>query len=267
LANNNTAKNPNHDQQALSLNPLPDKVDEKVPPVQAKTEAPIKEMKLEPSPAATSHETENSSLEPKSATLEVQQEAALTIEKSRESNQPQKVESAIEPREASPQIENKVVEPQKETIQALEKKPDMSEPLKSPADALEKQSLSSEEKTTTLAHKPFEELKNKKGIIENKLKNTVRTKTESIKIKKKYASTSSNWSVNLIAYKQQWYASSKANEFIEKGVPVEIIPVKVDNVTWFRLRVGGFVDREEASVYAGRIKKALNLSSVWVGNK
>lgn len=76
----------------------------------------------------------------------------------------------------------------------------------------------------------------------------------------------SGWSVNLVAVKQQWYAQSKAAEFERKGVPVEVIPVEVNNQTWYRLRVRGFKDRQEANEYAARVKKALNLSSVWVGN-
>ncbi|MDD2801572.1 MAG: SPOR domain-containing protein [Methylococcales bacterium] len=77
---------------------------------------------------------------------------------------------------------------------------------------------------------------------------------------------SADWSVNLIAYKQDWYAKSKAAEFAQKGVPVEVIPVEVNGVTWYRLKVGGFANKAEADAYAARVKKALNLSSVWVGD-
>lgn len=78
-------------------------------------------------------------------------------------------------------------------------------------------------------------------------------------------SVSGGWSVNLMAIKQQWYAQSKAAEFERKGVPVEVVPVEVNNQTWYRLRVTGFKDRQEANEYSARVKKALNLSSVWVG--
>ncbi|MEQ1528427.1 MAG: SPOR domain-containing protein [Methylococcales bacterium] len=74
-----------------------------------------------------------------------------------------------------------------------------------------------------------------------------------------------DWAVNLIAFKQDWYAKAKANEFRQKGVPVDVVTVDVNNVTWYRLRVGGFSGKADASAYAGRVKKALNLSSVWVG--
>ncbi|MDP3334813.1 MAG: SPOR domain-containing protein, partial [Methylococcaceae bacterium] len=82
----------------------------------------------------------------------------------------------------------------------------------------------------------------------------------------KKPSVSADWSVNLIAYKQDWYAKSKAAEFAQKGVPVEVIPVEVNGVTWYRLKVGGFTNKAEADAYAARVKKALNLSSVWVGD-
>jgi cell division protein FtsN len=82
----------------------------------------------------------------------------------------------------------------------------------------------------------------------------------------KVQSTNAHWSVNLIAFKQDWYAKSKAAEFAQKGVPVEVIPVDVNGVVWYRLRVAGFKNRAEADSYAARIKKALNLSSVWVGD-
>lgn len=78
--------------------------------------------------------------------------------------------------------------------------------------------------------------------------------------------TTADWFVNLIAYRQQWYAKSKAAEFEQKGIPVEVVDVKVNNVIWYRLRVGGFKNRSEAASYATKVKKALKLTSVWVGN-
>lgn len=78
--------------------------------------------------------------------------------------------------------------------------------------------------------------------------------------------TTADWFVNLIAYRQQGYAKSKAVEFGKKGVPVDVVDVKVGSNTWYRLRVGGFRNRNEAASYAAKVKKTLNLSSVWVGN-
>lgn len=93
---------------------------------------------------------------------------------------------------------------------------------------------------------------------------TAPVKKKPKKLKKAQAAV--NWSVNLVSFKQQWYAKSKADEFVQKGIPVEVIEVGVDDAIWYRLRVNGFRNKEEAASYAARVKKALNLSSVWVGN-
>ncbi|MDD5409873.1 MAG: SPOR domain-containing protein, partial [Methylobacter sp.] len=70
------------------------------------------------------------------------------------------------------------------------------------------------------------------------------------------------WTVQLAAYKQEWYAKSQAAGFKQKGVPVEVVHGDVNNTAWYRLRVGGFKNKGEAASYAARIKKTLNLSSI-----
>ena len=75
-----------------------------------------------------------------------------------------------------------------------------------------------------------------------------------------------NWGVNLIAFKQEWFAKSKAAEFERQGIFVEVIPVQERNITMYRLRVGGFKSKAAADANAGRIKNALNLDSVWVSD-
>jgi len=77
----------------------------------------------------------------------------------------------------------------------------------------------------------------------------------------------SSWTVQLAAYKQEWYAKSQAAGFKQKGVPVKVVPGDVNNTAWYRLRVGGFKNKGEAASYAARIKKTLNLSSVSVTDK
>jgi cell division protein FtsN len=76
--------------------------------------------------------------------------------------------------------------------------------------------------------------------------------------------TAADWTVNLLALREKDDANSKAAEFAKKGVPVEVIEVKVNRQTWYRLRVSGFSNQDEATAYAGRAKNALNLNSVWV---
>ncbi|CCE24149.1 SPOR domain-containing protein [Methylotuvimicrobium alcaliphilum] len=74
-----------------------------------------------------------------------------------------------------------------------------------------------------------------------------------------------SWSVNLISFKQDWYANRKAAEFSRQGVPAKVIPVQVKGQTWYRLSVSGFKSRDEASAYAARVKGTHNLDSVWIG--
>lgn len=72
------------------------------------------------------------------------------------------------------------------------------------------------------------------------------------------------WVVNLVSFKQEWYARRKATEFQKKGIPAEMIPVKVKGEKWFRLTVKGFKSKYEAAAYAVKVKKSLNLNAVWV---
>jgi len=169
--------------------------------------------------------------------------------------------------EESHQSEHKPVEQQKEQVEALAKKTSQSEALSTSAGSIKKDIRAVPEKKQVSEHKPVEQLERKIETVKKQKRSVITAKKAAAKKGPKALTSVSDWSVNLIAYKQQWYASSKAAQFAQKGVPVEILPVKIDNVTWYRLRVGGFNNREEASLYAGRVKKALNLSSVWVGNK
>jgi hypothetical protein len=82
--------------------------------------------------------------------------------------------------------------------------------------------------------------------------------------KKKPEPVEENWAVNLIAFKQDWYAKSKAQEFAGKGVPAKVIKTESKGENWYRLFVDGFKTQYEAAAYAAKIKKTLNLDSVWV---
>jgi hypothetical protein len=72
------------------------------------------------------------------------------------------------------------------------------------------------------------------------------------------------WVVNLVSFKQEWYAKRKAIEFNKKGITAEVKKVKVNGENWFRLTVKGFKSKYEAAAYAVKVKKTLNLSSAWV---
>lgn len=73
-----------------------------------------------------------------------------------------------------------------------------------------------------------------------------------------------SWVVNLVSFKQEWYAKRKASEYQKQGVPVEMKGVQIKGENWYRLRVGGFKSKYEAAAYAAKVKKSLNLTSVWV---
>lgn len=74
----------------------------------------------------------------------------------------------------------------------------------------------------------------------------------------------SGWFVNLISFKQRSDAEHKAAQYSKKGVRAEIIEVEVNHAIWYRLRVGGFINKEQAVAYAEKIKKTLRLNSIWV---
>jgi hypothetical protein len=71
------------------------------------------------------------------------------------------------------------------------------------------------------------------------------------------------WGVNLAAFKQEWFAKSKAAEFARQGIYADVLPISGN---MYRLRVGGFKNKAEANANKARIKKVLNLDSVWVSD-
>ena len=73
-----------------------------------------------------------------------------------------------------------------------------------------------------------------------------------------------NWAVNLIAFKQDWYAKRKAEEFASTGVPAKVSKTESKGENWYRLSVDGFKSQYEAAGYAAKVKKTLNLDSVRV---
>ncbi|WP_031438572.1 SPOR domain-containing protein [Methylobacter tundripaludum] len=91
-------------------------------------------------------------------------------------------------------------------------------------------------------------------------------KEEPVKPSKQTTAAAAKWGVNLVAFKQEWFAKSKAAEFARLGVFAEVIPVHEKNATMYRLRVGGFKSKADAFSNTDRIKKTLNLDSVWVSD-
>lgn len=72
------------------------------------------------------------------------------------------------------------------------------------------------------------------------------------------------WVVNLVAFKQDWYAKRKAEEFAAKGIVAKVSRNDSKGDVWYRLTVDGFKSQYDAAAYAAKAKKTLNLDSVWV---
>ncbi len=115
-------------------------------------------------------------------------------------------------------------------------------------------------------NKPIDKLQTKTPVLENKKPSEASGKMVSAEKKSTNAQAAQRWSVNLTAFEDQSYAKGKAAKFVQKGIPVKVIAVDMNNKTWYRLKVGGFKNKEEASSYAAKIKKSLNLNSVSVVN-
>lgn len=115
-------------------------------------------------------------------------------------------------------------------------------------------------------NKSLDKLQTKTPVPEKKKPSEAAVKKVSAEKKGNKTQTAAGWSVNLTAYEDLSYAKTKAIKFIQKGIPVKVIAVNMNNTKWYRLKVGGFKNKEEATSYAAKIKKSLNLNSVSVGN-
>ncbi len=94
-----------------------------------------------------------------------------------------------------------------------------------------------------------------------------RKKIKPRRVKKKVARPAQKWQINLVSYRQQWYAKRKANEFSQQGIPAEVIKIRKNGQNWYRLTVRGLKSQAEANALADKIKKKLNLPSVWVNKE
>ena len=105
----------------------------------------------------------------------------------------------------------------------------------------------------------------KTPVLDKKKLSETTDKKVSVEKKRNDIQPAKGWSVNLTAYEDLSYAKSKAENFMQKGIPVKVIAVDMNNKKWYRLKVGGFKNEEEATAYAAKIKKSLNLKTVFVG--
>jgi cell division protein FtsN len=131
---------------------------------------------------------------------------------------------------------------------------------------LSKSNMTAVAKKQAVINKSIDNRKTKTYVVEKKKPSETTVKMTSAKKKTNNAQAAADWSVNLTAYQDLSYAKSKAVKFLQKGIPVKVIGFDMNNTTWYRLKVGGFKNKEEATSYAAKIKKSLNLNTVSVGN-
>lgn len=120
------------------------------------------------------------------------------------------------------------------------------------------------EEIQTLVDQRLVDIDEKLAALEAKMVSSKRVKVKRKAVKHAVAQ---EWVVNFISFKQRWYTDKKVQEYKQKGIPAEVVPVDVQGVRWFRVRVAGFKDKTEAAAYAIKMKKSLNLNSVWVSKK
>jgi len=114
-------------------------------------------------------------------------------------------------------------------------------------------------------NKSNDKQKSKTSVLENKKLSDAAIKKISAEKKGNNTQPVADWSVNLTAYEDLSYAKSKAKNFIQKGIPVKVTAVDMNNKKWYRLKVVGFKNEKEATAYAAKIKKSHNLNTVFVG--
>ena len=115
-------------------------------------------------------------------------------------------------------------------------------------------------------NKPLDKLQAKLSELENKKPTETAVKKVLAEKKPGKIQAVADWSVKLTAYDDLSYAKGKAAKLLQKGIPVKVIAVDMNKAKWYWLKVGGFKSKEEATAYAAKIKKSLNLNSVSVVN-
>jgi len=138
---------------------------------------------------------------------------------------------------------------------------EIKETLKKRADAKELETLKSQLTEIQTQNLQMGELAED---LEQRLARLQSSKKRSAQKRRKQVKKIQHWEVSLIAYRQEWYARRKAVEFSKQGVPVQVVKIRNNGETWYRLKVDGFKTKSEALAYADKVKKTLNLPSVWV---
>jgi cell division septation protein DedD len=114
---------------------------------------------------------------------------------------------------------------------------------------------------TATINKSIDKKKTRTSYLAKKKLSATSVKLTSAEKKTNYVKPVSGWSINLTAYKKQSDAKSKAAQLIQKGIPVKVIAVNVNNTKWYQVNMGGFKNKASADSYAAKIKKPYHLKS------
>ncbi|MDD4914007.1 MAG: SPOR domain-containing protein [Methylococcales bacterium] len=109
----------------------------------------------------------------------------------------------------------------------------------------------------------IEELQNKIDALKKKPPLTL-AQQPAPKSETRKPAPAESWAVNLIAFKQDWFAKRKAEEYASKGIPAKVSKTEAKGAIWYRLSVDDFKTQAEAASYAAKVKKTLNLDSVGI---
>jgi cell division protein FtsN len=108
----------------------------------------------------------------------------------------------------------------------------------------------------------LEELENKISALKKKPSLTSVPPPPPPKTDSRKPAGAESWTVNLIAFKQDWIAKRKAEEYANKGIDAKVSKTEAKGENWYRLSVDGFRTQTDANNYAAKVRKNLNLDTV-----
>ena len=75
------------------------------------------------------------------------------------------------------------------------------------------------------------------------------------------------WVVNLASLTSEWQADNEVKRLRSKGIEAVKQRTEKDGKTWYRLRVIGFANYDEAKAYARKLQEQSGIKNAWVGRE
>lgn len=72
------------------------------------------------------------------------------------------------------------------------------------------------------------------------------------------------WVVNLVSVDSQYAADKALKRYQAQGISAEIFPVKVKGKTWYRIRITGFANKQEAATQKKYLASKHGIKNAWV---